>query len=44
MVEMMSYHLTVFSTVLSVTLVKFVAKKVVTKETRIPTEVTINGK
>ena len=44
MVEMISYHLTVDSTVSYFTVVKLVAKKVVKKETRIPTAVIIKGK
>ena len=43
-VEINSYHFNVLSTVSSVTVVKFVAKKVVTKLTRMPTEVIIIGK
>jgi len=43
-VEIMSCHLTVVSTLSILTLVKWVAKKVVTNETRIPIAVNISGK
>jgi hypothetical protein len=43
-VEMMSYHLTVPSTLSALTLVKAVAKNEVTKEMRIPTAVIMRGK
>ena len=43
-VEMINYHFTVFSMLSSVTVKRFVAKKVVTKETRIPTQVIKSGK
>lgn len=43
-VEIINYHLTVDSTVSYLTVVKLVAKKVVKKETRIPTAVIIKGK
>jgi hypothetical protein len=43
-VEMINYHLTVFSTVSYLTLMKVVAKNYVMNDTRIPAAVTINGK
>jgi hypothetical protein len=43
-VEMMSCHLMMVSTLSALIVAKLVAKKVVTKDTKIPTEVIIKGK
>ena len=43
-VEMINYHLTVFSTVSNLTLMKVVAKNYVINETKIPAAVTKRGK
>lgn len=44
MVDMISYHLMMVSTLFARIVAKLVAKNVVTNETMIPTEVIISGK